>query len=310
MISLFRLVALLVLVTVSSARAEESGVIVGKAIAPIGQSAKGTVASACPFGSTENCVDSRISAEGRVVPFRIPGLDPKIGYSLRLWKDVNGDGKINQGDLVGSYMRYATADRQRSFAPTPRNDPAILPLVYFHQYGNVTDTFKEPFEGKGETITSLSQIVGTWIYEKSGPGEATLRTSTGMVREGGGIKGSSMATWLKPLARYVRNGSLLSVKPDGTFTWVSEDDEFDNNSCSTLESTVQKGSLKPNRNLVKLAYDATTTVIQRQCPSNEPTTKQVEAGETDLAVAFQLGSDKRMRMRLGDGPDAAVFVRQ
>lgn len=81
---------------------------------------KGTVVLACveKNGGCDEAMSGEtvVTASGRRASYKIDGLQAGVAYSLVAWKDMNGDGEVNKGDLVGVFG----ADRggQTVTAPT------------------------------------------------------------------------------------------------------------------------------------------------------------------------------------------------
>lgn len=67
----------------------------------------GTVVLACAADGDGCDADTQrrltVQAKGRAVPYRFDGLPKGRAYRLFAWKDVNGNGRVDAGDLVGVF---------------------------------------------------------------------------------------------------------------------------------------------------------------------------------------------------------------
>ncbi|PYE55459.1 carboxypeptidase-like regulatory domain-containing protein [Deinococcus yavapaiensis] len=68
---------------------------------------KGTVVLACveKNGECDETMagETTITTSGRSARYEIEGLQAGVAYSLVAWKDMNGDGEVNPGDLIGMF---------------------------------------------------------------------------------------------------------------------------------------------------------------------------------------------------------------
>lgn len=306
--NLHRLPVLVLLCAVPHvAHAAGGNVIKGVAVAPAGQKAKGTVATVCPYGDSnpKACIVSApISEDSRVAPFSVSGVDSRNSYTVVLWKD-NGDGKMGEGDWVGTFMNRPN-DRSKLRPVSTNRGFGLIPLVPFSRLGN-HDALVEPFDGKGTPLSDLEQAVGTWVHETSGT-QTALAAGTGPAWQSVQVKGGMSSTTLR--GKWTRDAVVLTINKDRSFTWYSPTDTFDDNECARIETAEQSGTVSKDKDVLTLKNGPGKITVQESCHPEKDGVSPIAAGEGSFKASFQEGPDKRLRMKLENGGARFIFVKQ
>ncbi|MFC4453919.1 hypothetical protein [Deinococcus sonorensis] len=216
-------------------QARGDGSTTGTVIVPQGYDVRGVVVLACRFGTDDCYSASQVQLSGRHARWRLDGLADE-GHQLVAWADLNGNGEVDGPDLMGTYLNTAR-DNFGFVRPGLGNITISLTPLSDLATADKPQPKRPPAPDNVFKNTSVRNIAGRWTTQNR-----VTRLSQGFTT-GTVFGGATVQAGWDWTPTQVRQDVDLLIRPDGTFRSVTFTQDFQSESCATLTTVEQVGTV-------------------------------------------------------------------
>ncbi|PYE55429.1 hypothetical protein [Deinococcus yavapaiensis] len=280
-----------------------AGRLTGTVIAPLGYDVKGVVVLACRFKTDDCYAASRVNLAGRHARWRVDGLADE-GHQLLAWADINGNGEVDEADLMGTYLNSARDDFQLVKPGAGNITLSLAPMAELAAASK--PSAKRP--AASDAIfknTSVANLAGRWTT-RNRVSRLSQGFTSGVVFGGATVQ----AGWDWTPTQLKQDVDLL-IRPDGSFRSVTFTQDFQSESCATLTTVERVGKVVVTG--AKLSFQVTRAAF-REVDTCQPSFNRWGAlkpsTETDLA-GVQKGPNGGLELVLRPGGSSGdLFFRK
>ncbi|MDP9195731.1 MAG: hypothetical protein M3O22_03025 [Pseudomonadota bacterium] len=275
-------------------------VLKGALYGPPREDLAGTTVRACRGPS--DCVQVTATPEpwggGGKYSISVPGRGP---WELQAWKDINGDGQINAGDLEGHLQKLeppqysagimitpvggaaGTLQQQgqanTSAAPMPASAPPAASTASVPAPAELAGSWS--YEGRGKELVMEQQL----YYSQTGTAPGQHLFSFGQQGIYGTDVGARQVTTPKDVARTM----YLAILPDSSFTWVTHKTVYRDKGCEDRTRSDKRGTLLPRNGKLVFQIESGEESFEDSCSAARNAKSRIAPRDEEYTAVQEAG---------------------